>query len=296
LTSSGQLGHNEQPPAAVAKWINRINPTTKKQQQLIAFSWQKVKTAIIVDSLETYSHAWALKSVKKREALGKSDKRDHALSLFTLDRDGAFRPEGRVLFEMRTPPSGNPTQNQLNVAEAALRTSQQAAIGTLIADPHSAVKEANRSILTSYCELNHQGFNIFDECLRVFDSSRCHFLFDIVDPQVKRFLNAERATAESGASPVPLKWKNYRKLLLDRVEDDARAIDLLDFLLKARDDGLMISLWVAERRAERTLLETLWLEHVFHYVSSHEKQMLNVPAEKDRAAFNSSRLGTVWGS
>jgi hypothetical protein len=136
---AGPFGVNEQPPAAVMKWINRVNPITKKQQQLIAFSWQKVKTAIIVDSLETHCHAWTLQSVKKREALEKSDKRDHAQSLFTLDREGAYRPEGKILFELRTPPNGNPTQNQLNAAEAQLRTSQQAAIDILVADATSHV-------------------------------------------------------------------------------------------------------------------------------------------------------------
>ena len=55
----------------------------------------------ILDSFEFHVHVWTMKAVKKREALGKVDTRDHAQSLFTLDRDATFRTEGVALIALR---------------------------------------------------------------------------------------------------------------------------------------------------------------------------------------------------
>jgi hypothetical protein len=38
--------------------------------------------------------------VKRREALDKTDRRDHAQSLFTLDRNGQHRTDGRTLLPL----------------------------------------------------------------------------------------------------------------------------------------------------------------------------------------------------
>ena len=251
---------------------------------------------MILESLETHTHSWTLQAVKKREALDKSDDRDHAQSLFTLDRNGTHRTDGRALFDMRQAPAANATANAIAAAEAALRTRQQNRIDTLVADANSKVVEADRTVLTSYCELNLGEFNIFDEFVRVFDTARSHFVFEVVTPQVKRYLNAARITAESAAHPVPLKWADYKNLLLQRMQDGAQSNDLLTHLLKPREDALPISLWTAERRSERNLLEKdgvsmseeTWLAYVLSFVSSQEKQTLKVPAEKDRVAYNNN--------
>ena len=283
-------------PTAMVTWKNRTHPVTKKKQELIQFDWQKCKTEAVVDQFEGHVHVWTLSAVKKREAMESSDKRDHAKSLFTLDREAKYRPEGKVLWEMRTPPSSTATANAIAAAEAALIVSQQAAIDTLVQDPHTEIKEEHRNILTSYCDLNQQEFNIYDECVRVFDGARCHFFFEMVGPQVRRFLNAERITSLALASPVDLKWKDYRALLFNRLPDSTKSNDILDHFLKPREDALSVSLWAAERRAERSLLETdgivlpecTWLEFVLCFVSAHEKQVLKVPGQKDMKTFNAN--------
>ena len=69
---------------------------------------------------------------------------------------------------------------------------------------------------------------------------------------------------------------------------------LISFILKPRDNGCPIGLWVAERLAERRLLnddgidmsEDTWLEMVLAFVTNEEKQTLQVPARDQRAAFN----------
>ena len=68
---------------------------------------------------------------------------------------------------------------------------------------------------------------------------------------------------------------------------------LISFILKPRDNNCPISLWVAERIAERRLLnddgiemsEDIWLELLLAYVTNEEKQILQVPAREQRAAF-----------
>ena len=107
----------EQLPTQVLKWKTRIHPATKKSTQLIDFSWQRHQAEMILGSLETHTHSWALQAVKKREALDKSDDRDHAQSLFTLDRNSTHRTDGRVLFDLRQAPAANATANAIAAAE-----------------------------------------------------------------------------------------------------------------------------------------------------------------------------------
>jgi hypothetical protein len=65
------------------------------------------------------------------------------------------------------------------------------------------------------------------------------------------------------------------------------------FILKPRDNNCPISLWVAERIAERRLLnydgiemfEDTWLELLLAFVTNEEKQTLQVPVKEQRAAF-----------
>jgi hypothetical protein len=76
---------------------------------------------------------------------------------------------------------------------------------------------------------------------------------------------------------------------------------LISFILKPRDNGCPISLWVAERIAERRLLnedgidmsEDTWLELVLAFVTNEEKQTLQVPARDQRANFDEGAGYTI---
>jgi hypothetical protein len=70
---------------------------------------------------------------------------------------------------------------------------------------------------------------------------------------------------------------------------------LISFILKPRDNSCPISLWVAERIAERRLLnedgidmseEDTWLELVLAFVTNEEKQTLQVPVRDQRATYD----------
>jgi hypothetical protein len=66
---------------------------------------------------------------------------------------------------------------------------------------------------------------------------------------------------------------------------------LISYILKPRENNCTLSLWVAERVAERRLLqkdgiemsEDTWLELVLSFVTSEERQTLRVPARDQRA-------------
>jgi hypothetical protein len=69
---------------------------------------------------------------------------------------------------------------------------------------------------------------------------------------------------------------------------------LISFILKPRDNACPIGLWVAERIAERRLLnddgidmsEDTWLELLLAFITNEEKKTLQVPARDQRAAFD----------
>ncbi len=89
-------------------------------------------------------------------------------------------------------------------------------------------------------------------------------------------------------------WALYKSSLLERMQNSSTIDGLISFILKPRDNNCPISLWVAERLAERRLLnddgieisEDTWLELVLAFVSNEEKQTLQIPARDQRQAFN----------
>ena len=225
----GPFGHAEPLPTKMQKWVSFLDPRTKLPRELLMFDWQRTYGGLFLDSIETYTHEWTLYTVKRREAFDKQDTRDQAQSLFTLDRDGLHRANGRILYDLRPLPGANPTANALAALEAALVVAQTAAIDARIADVNDPVVEASRTILSSYGQLTNIEFGIFDEYRRVYDAAMCHFLFKVISPQVKRFLNAARITAAAAQNPVVLDWKAHRKLTLDRLPDGAASNDFLTY-------------------------------------------------------------------
>ena len=198
-------------------------------------------------------------------------------------------------------PAANATANAIAAAAAALVVAQNTAIDALVADANSDVIETDRPILMSYCDLTAQEWGIFDEFLRVYDPALCHFVFEIVGPQLKRHLNAERLTKEARNPPITMKWQDYRTLIISLMRDSVESNDVLTFFLRVRDNLLFVALWVSERRSERSLLEKdgvtlperVWLAHVSCFIPAEERQLLEVPAEQDRDAYDNNNGYTM---
>ncbi len=81
--------------------------------------------------------------------------------------------------------------------------------------------------------------------LEVYDKARSHFLFEIVELQVKRYLNAERLKAEAEANPRVLSYSIYKELFLERTQNSELIQDLLSYIFKPREEGCPIYLWAA---------------------------------------------------
>jgi hypothetical protein len=172
---AGPFGVREVVPDKITSWKNRIHPESKKAQKLIDFEWQRVGAERIIISFETYVHDWTLKTVKKREALDKTDNRDQAQSLFAIDRNGDYLTDGTALRVLRVAPAPTATPNQIALAGAATRAAQASAITALVADVNSVIVASDRPVLMSYCNLTPGEFIIFQIYLDVFDRARSHF-------------------------------------------------------------------------------------------------------------------------
>ena len=290
----GPFQIREDLPGKIFKWKHRLHPLTKQPQKLIDFDWQKVGAERILVSFETYVQDWTLKMVKKREALDKADNRDHAQSLFASDRNGIHLVNGTALRALRVLPAPNANANTINLAVTATNVAQLAAIIVLENDAASPITIVDRPLLLSYCQLTSGEFEIFQSFVSVFNTARCHFFFDIISTEMGRYLNAERISNAAAAVPILLLWNDYRNLALSRLQDTKESEDLLQYLLKTRDELLPVYLWIAERRSERDLLmadgvnlpETTWLSYVLDFITNDERLILNIPADKDMTAFN----------
>jgi hypothetical protein len=70
---------------------------------------------------------------------------------------------------------------------------------------------------------------IYGEFLRVYDASLCHFASEIASPDLKRIMNSYRyrLTQAAAQNPVVLKWKDYRKFILERPQNATMSMDVL---------------------------------------------------------------------
>ena len=145
-------------------------------------------------------------------------------------------------------------------------------------------------------EMTHTEFSLLETRVRVYDHARSHFIFEICEEAVKRFLNARRIRFEEAVDRMP--FSEYLSLLLDRMQNSSVLDGLISYVLKPRENGCPLSLWTAERVAERRLLqddgigmsEETWLELVLAFMTAEEKQTLRVPA-RDQRAENGDEVG-----
>jgi hypothetical protein len=143
-------------------------------------------------------------------------------------------------------------------------------------------------------DMTRTEFELLRTLTRVYDHSRSHFVFEICEPSTKRFLNALRIREEENGGRML--WSRYKSALLERMQNSSTIDGLISFILKPHDNNCPIGLWVAERIAERRLLnddgidmsEDTWLELLLALVTNEEKQSLQVPAREQRAAFDNN--------
>ncbi len=80
-------------------------------------------------------------------------------------------------------------------ARANLPQAQQHEIQEVI-DEGAIATEEDRPLLVTSVGMTQTEFDLLSEFLRVYDHARSHFIFEICEPGVKRFLNAHRIRFE----------------------------------------------------------------------------------------------------
>ena len=290
----GPFEVNEPLPKPVQLWKERTNLATNKKQELLHFGWQRNSAQRILESLELHSYEWTVRAIKTRECLDKQDRRDIAVSTFAMSRNKDLL---LVALEIRdldlTRPEDNTAELRL-IAKANTRLLQIGAVDDLIADPDSPTEEPDRTALLSLCDMEPTELLIYRKLLEVYDRARSHFFFDIVELQVKRFLNAERLKAEAENPPRTLSYREYTALYLERTQNSELTQDLLSYILKPREEGCPIYLWAAERISESKLLtanglamsDQAWLAYTLAFITPDERQVLQVPSLAERAGYN----------
>ena len=290
--ASGPFGVDELLPKKIMTWVNRKHPDTGKRQTLLNFTeWQRGQATRILSDFELHVYEWTLTAVKHRESLDKQDKRDVAQSIFAQDRDGRLPPH--IIF-LRAQTLEQEGDDEIAAEQAAVNENafRLALVDDLIANEENDVTERDRAVLMTGVEMTRTEFDLLLTLVRVYDHARSHFIFEICEPAAKRFLNALRIRHEEQGERMP--WALYKNSLLERMQNSSTIDGLISFILKPRDNNCPISLWVAERLAERRMLnddgidmsEDTWLELLLAFVTNEEKQTLQIPAREHRAAFN----------
>ena len=214
--ASGPFGVDELLPKKISAWIQRKYPDSGKKQVLLNFvDWQRSQAARIISDFELYVYEWTLTTVKHRESLDKQDKRDIAQAIFARDRNGRLVPLVRDVRALTFQPEKNEDANAQAAAEANLALLQAHALEELVTNADNDVTNADMPTLTSCLEMTQTEFALLETLVRVYDHARSHFVSEICDPPVKRYLNAIRIRAEEAGERMP--FSLYRSTLLGRM-------------------------------------------------------------------------------
>ncbi len=105
---------------------------------------------------------------------------------------------------------------QIADAENLAILQRHALMEELVEGEDNDVTEEDRPTLTACLEMTHTEFALLETLVRVYDHARSHFISEICEPSVKRYLNAVRIRVEENADRMP--FSLYRSILLDRLE------------------------------------------------------------------------------
>jgi hypothetical protein len=275
-------------PKPIRTWINRIHPDTKAKTQLLHKAWDAAPANRIFESFESRVFDNTLVLAKTRSSLTSDDTKS-APVLFRLGPCGKFAHRGMELRALRLANTGDRDHNTEGPSARQL-----AKITTWVDAADDLTSAADKPVLEFHCALFPQDATSCAELVRVYDSSLCHFTHDAAVPEMGRLLNSARLRALNAATPTPFGCLKHKKMLLDQFVDTADADDLFTFFITPREEGLSLQLWIAERRASRALVEKdngkmpelHWLACTTNFLTSDERALLKMPADRDMAAYD----------
>jgi hypothetical protein len=114
------------------------------------------------------------------------------------------------------------------------------ALEELSADDENDVETSDRPVMMTCLDMTQTEFDLLETLIRVYDEARSHFISEICDPPVKRFLNATRIRHEEEGGRMP--FSLYRSTLLDRMQNSFVVDGLISYILKPRENNCTLSL------------------------------------------------------
>jgi hypothetical protein len=150
-------------------------------------------------------------------ALDKQDKRDVAQAVFARDGNGRLVPLVLVVRALTFEPGEDAEAQATDAVNLALL--QRHALEELVENEDNDVTEEDRPALTTCLEMTNTEFALLDTLVRVYDHARSHFISEICEPSVKRYLNAVRIRVEENTERMP--FSLYRSTLLDRMQNSS---------------------------------------------------------------------------
>ncbi len=171
---------------------------------------------------------WTLKAVKLRGSLDKQDKRDIAQAVFAQDRDGRLISRINDLraltFEREGEDEGTAAENAVN-----LELARAALMDEWLEDKDSNFTIKDRPVVAMGVAMTLTEYDILTTLLRVYDLARSHFVFEICEESVRRFLNATRIRFEEDGDRMP--WLVYRATILERMQNSSIIDGLLSYVI-----------------------------------------------------------------
>ncbi len=70
------------------------------------------------------------------------------------------------------------------------------------------IREDDRPVISTSIGMTQTEFDLLIELLRVFDQARSHFVYEICEPSVRRFINAMRIRYEE-EQEARMPWAEY---------------------------------------------------------------------------------------
>jgi hypothetical protein len=173
--------------------------------------------------------------------------------VFARDRNGRLVPLVKNIRDLVFQPNEGDEQD-VAADRANLALLKRNALEDVLVDAENDVAETDRPVMMTCLETTQTEFDLLQTLIRVYwyDEARSHFVFEICDPPVKRFLNATRIRFEENGVRMP--FSSYKSTILDRMQNSSVVDGLLSYILKPRENNCTLSLWVVERVAERRLL------------------------------------------
>jgi len=231
-------GHGTSLTEKHVKWMS--NP---KLYRTINSKWAVPKAKLAMKDHSTICYDWTKVQVKDRLTFRTAATTEQiAPRVFSNDRDGHYFPYAEYLRTLT---------NGFNVRDEAAQVAQ---IQAWIYDPQTIVKDLEGAeLLTQYCALGADEFTYVRELLEVYDRARCYWIHLMVSEDINKLIKSRKIKATNDNEVF--KWAQVEATILSQLTNVNTSVKIVKSSLRVRKKKSKATIWVAERMADRAVLE-----------------------------------------